>query len=220
MEWLMNPRFEVANWYARKLTGVYKALCAGLSENNPEYNTLELLDRGLLSEEKCKLDELAWELYTPLPDAKFMYSDTHLFVIELNGQQIPAGTYPALQWGAAVTRDFKRLIPKPVVVVVHINGKPARVPLDLGSLSDFMSVTLVDQLRLPLTELEKPIVVQLAVQGNLKWIMARERACNTSQLMRTDTLILSTYKIMTWSWEHRSCSSIRSWWVWTLPAWW
>ena len=89
MDQLMNPHFEVANWYARKLTCVYEALCAGLSENNPEYNTLKLLDRGLLSEEECKLDKLARELYTPLPDAKFMYSNTHLFVIELNGQQIP-----------------------------------------------------------------------------------------------------------------------------------
>jgi len=166
MDRLMNPRFEVANWYARKLTCTFEALCAGLSENNPEYNTLKLLDRGPLSEEECKLDELAQELYTPLPDAKFMYSETHLFVVELNGQQIPAGMYPALQRGAAVTRDFKRLIPKPVVVVVHINGKPARALLDSGSLSDFMSVTLADQLRLPLNELEKPIVVQLAVQGS------------------------------------------------------
>jgi len=176
MERLMNPRFKVANWYARKLTCAYEALCAELSENNPEYNTLELLDRGPLSEEECKLDKLAWELYIPLPDAKFMYSDTHLFVIELNGQQIPAGTYPALQRGAAVTRDFKRLIPKPVVIVVHINGKPARVLLDSGSLSDFMSVTLVDQLRLPLNELEKPIVVQLVVQGSRSKVNCGARA--------------------------------------------
>jgi len=44
MDQLMNPRFEVANWYARKLTCTYEALCAGLSENNPEYYILELLD--------------------------------------------------------------------------------------------------------------------------------------------------------------------------------
>ena len=132
-------------------------LCARLSENNSEYNSLKLLDHGPLSTEECKLNELAWKLYTPLLDAKFIYSDMYLLIIELNGQQIPMGTYSTLQQGAAVTHDFKRLIPKLVIVVVHINGKATRVLLNLGLLSDFMSITLADQLRLSLTELTKPI---------------------------------------------------------------
>ncbi|KIK33352.1 hypothetical protein CY34DRAFT_27054 [Suillus luteus UH-Slu-Lm8-n1] len=94
----------------------------------------------------------------------FTSQGTSLFVVELNGQQIPAGTYPALQRGSAVTKDLKRLIPKPVVVLVHVNGHPARALIDSGSLSDFMSVTLAEQLKVPRQELTKPIVVQLAYQ--------------------------------------------------------
>lgn len=50
------------------------------------------------------------------------------------------------------------------MVIVHINGKPAHALIDSGSLSEFMSVTLAEQLKVPRTELTKPVVVQLAVQ--------------------------------------------------------
>ena len=44
--------------------------------------------------------------------------------VELNRVQVPKGTYVAIQHNAAVAKDFKHLIPKPVVVVVEINGHP------------------------------------------------------------------------------------------------
>ncbi|KAG2045859.1 hypothetical protein BDR06DRAFT_900090 [Suillus hirtellus] len=115
---------------------------------------------------ECQLDDVTRRIYTPPPDVKVMCKNVHLFVLELNGQQIPAGTYPALHRTAAVAKDFKWVIPKPLVVMVHINGHPARALIDSGSLSDFMSVTLADQLKIPRIELAKPIVVQLAVQGS------------------------------------------------------
>jgi len=86
----------------------------------------------------------------PLPDAKIICKDDQLFMIELNGQQIPAGTYPAIHRTVAATKDFKRVIPKLLVVVVHINGHPVWALIDSGSLS----------------ELVKPIIVQLVVQGS------------------------------------------------------
>ncbi|KAI0374721.1 hypothetical protein BV20DRAFT_1079884, partial [Pilatotrama ljubarskyi] len=73
---------------------------------------------------------------------------------------------PALQRNAATPRDFKRLIPEPVVVVVHINGHPARALLDSGSLSDFMSAKLAHQLGVKVFELDKALPVHLAVQGS------------------------------------------------------
>ncbi|OCH93667.1 hypothetical protein OBBRIDRAFT_749080, partial [Obba rivulosa] len=73
---------------------------------------------------------------------------------------------PALQRNASSPRDFKRLIPKPVVVVVDINGHPARALLDSGSLSDFMSTKLAHQLGVKTFELEKALPVHLAVQGS------------------------------------------------------
>jgi hypothetical protein len=162
----LNPRFELASWYNKKLSDAHHELCAELSKNSPEVNMLRLLDREPMTDLECQLEEVARRICTPPPNAKFAYDKSHLFVVELNGQQIPAGTYPALQRGSAVTKDFKRVIPKPVVVTVSMNGRPARALIDSGSLSDFMSVTLADQLKVNKVELTKPIVVQLTVQGS------------------------------------------------------
>lgn len=63
-------------------------------------------------------------------------------------------------------RDFQRRLPKPIVVAVSLSGKPARALLDSGSLSDFVSTTVVDQLGLTTDVLAKPIAVKLAVTGS------------------------------------------------------
>jgi hypothetical protein len=74
-------------------------------------------------------------------------------VLSTAGIQIPCGTLAALQRNAAVPKDFTCVIPKPIVVVVQINGQPARALLDSGSLGDFMSTSLADQLKLAKVEL-------------------------------------------------------------------
>ncbi|KAI0362887.1 hypothetical protein BV20DRAFT_905660, partial [Pilatotrama ljubarskyi] len=56
------------------------------------------------------------------------------------------GALIAVQRNAATPKDFKRLIPEPAVVVVHINGQPARALIDSGSLSDFMSAKFAHQI--------------------------------------------------------------------------
>ena len=86
--------------------------------------------------------------------------------LDLFRAQIPKGTYPALERNAGTVKDFKRMVPKPVVVVVHINGHPAWALLDTGSLADFMSSTLAEQLGFTRMELAKPLTIQLAVQGS------------------------------------------------------
>lgn len=73
-----------------------------------------------------------------------------MIVLELNGLQVPRGTYPAVQRNAAVTKDTSRKVPRPVVITAKINGHPARALLDSGSLGDFMS----------------SLGLQLAVQGS------------------------------------------------------
>ncbi|KAI9068657.1 hypothetical protein FKP32DRAFT_1561275, partial [Trametes sanguinea] len=85
-------------------------------------------------------------------------------VLELCATGTPG--IPAVQRNAAAPRDFKRLIPEPIVVVVEIDGHPARALLDSGSLSDFISTKLVHQLGIKTIELEKPLPVHLAVQGS------------------------------------------------------
>jgi hypothetical protein len=145
---------------------VYGKLCDKLQKYTPKYDILRLLERGPLTPAEYQLDDLAQRVYTPPPNLKVICQDTHLFIVELNGQQIPTGTYPTIHQTAAVTKDFKHVIPKPLVVVVHVNGHLARALINSGSLSNFMSVTLADQLNIPHVELAKPIVVQLVVQGS------------------------------------------------------
>lgn len=82
------------------------------------------------------------------------------------GVQVPKGTYAALQCNAVTLKDFAWLVPKPVVIVVQINKHPARALLDSGSLGDFMSTSLADQLGVTKSELKKPLPLQLAVQGS------------------------------------------------------
>jgi hypothetical protein len=52
-----------------------------------------------------------------------------------------------------------------MVVVVNINGQLYHALLDLGSFSDFVLTMIVDQLKLKLTLLDKPLPLQLAVSG-------------------------------------------------------
>lgn len=58
------------------------------------------------------------------------------------------------------------LVPKPIVIVVQIDGHPARALLDSGLLGDFMSTSLPDQLMVVKMELKKPLALQLAMQGS------------------------------------------------------
>jgi len=90
---------------------------------------------------------------------------THLNV-ECNKTMPSSSGYSALERNAAVTKDVTRTIPKPVVVIVHANEQPARALVDTGSLADFMSLNLAEQLKVKRIWLEKPLPIQLAVQGS------------------------------------------------------
>ncbi|EMD30509.1 hypothetical protein CERSUDRAFT_101289 [Gelatoporia subvermispora B] len=113
---LTNPRFELGNWWIRQVSRILAEASQEDETNDYEdYNEEHELDSGSAS-------------------------------IGLNAVSTarPKGvdSLPALQRNAANPRDFKRLIPEPMVVVVEINGHPARALLDSGSLSDFMSSKL------------------------------------------------------------------------------
>ncbi|KJA15264.1 hypothetical protein HYPSUDRAFT_101519, partial [Hypholoma sublateritium FD-334 SS-4] len=86
--------------------------------------------------------------------------------ISLAATQIPRGTFAAMQRTAAQVKNVVRTVPRPVVINVSINNQPARALLDSGSLGDFISATLTDQLKLTRKTLETPIALQLAVQGS------------------------------------------------------
>jgi len=71
-----------------------------------------------------------------------------------------------LQRNAAQVKGHHRILPKPIMVKVTINDQPARALLDSGSLGDFMSSTLADQLAMKRSILDAPLSLQLAVQGS------------------------------------------------------
>ncbi|KIJ10554.1 hypothetical protein PAXINDRAFT_16471 [Paxillus involutus ATCC 200175] len=166
VELATNPKVNLVSWYNRRVERAFESLAHELVANNREVDILRWLFRAPLTDVETALDELACNLLRPLPDVDFVETTTHYIITELNGVQVPMGTYPALQRNSSVPKDFKRVIPKPVVIVVNINGRPARALVDTGSLLDFMSSTLAEQLHLPRIELSKPLSVQLAVQGS------------------------------------------------------
>jgi hypothetical protein len=130
--------------------------------------------------------------------------------LELNGVQVPWGTYAGLQRNAAVPKDFTQVVPKPIVVVVDIKGQPAHALLDLGLSGDFISMTLADQLKLLCVELTWPLSLQLAVQGsrskvnwgtkvNLKYQGINEECYLDIANLSSYDLILST----PWWFQHK-----------------
>ncbi|KZP07979.1 hypothetical protein FIBSPDRAFT_686318, partial [Athelia psychrophila] len=81
-----------------------------------------------------------------------------------------------LERTAMKLKGFNRVCPRPIEVVVLINGQSCRALLDSGSLSDFMSTTICDQLRVHKENLEKSIPLQLACAGSSSKIHARATA--------------------------------------------
>jgi len=78
----------------------------------------------------------------------------------------------ALQRHAARPKSTGRLLPRSLIVVVLVNDRPCRALIDSGSLTDFISTTVVDQLKLKFDLLEKPIPLQLAVLGSRSIVKA------------------------------------------------
>ena len=72
-------------------------------------------------------------------------------------------------------KDQSRKIPEPIVVLAKINGHQVQALLDNGSMADFLSTTVVDQLDLQSEQYAKPLPVQLAVHGSRSKINCRVR---------------------------------------------
>ena len=117
-----NPRFNVAQWYRRCIQQV-------------QIDVFDELGESSLGEDLCHLFE------TPDMDGSDAIGN-----IELYHAQFMPSKFSAIQKNTAVTRDFKHTIPKPIVVVAHVNGQPVQALIDTGSLADFVSLTLVEQL--------------------------------------------------------------------------
>ncbi|KZT31119.1 hypothetical protein SISSUDRAFT_1133640 [Sistotremastrum suecicum HHB10207 ss-3] len=63
-------------------------------------------------------------------------------------------------------KDADKRLPKPVIIETRIDSNPVRTLIDSGSMADFMSTTLADQLKVKRITLATPLPLQLAVKGS------------------------------------------------------
>ena len=130
----------------------------------------------------------------------------------VGGIQVDKHKYPALQRNAAQVKGNQRVLPKPLVVKVTINGHPARALLDSGSLGDFMSSTLADQIGGKKTILETPLALQLAVQGSRSkvnsTITTQFQYQDINEQRTFDVINLNNYDLILgtpWMHQHQIC---------------
>ena len=197
-ESIEDPNFDLVSWYEFRLAQFE-------------------LDQFDFTEAKIRevaTDESAWPkiwdiirrtLYSPMGDLESGN-------IEINGVQVARDKYPAVQRNAASVKDKTRVLPKPVTLTIKIDGHPARALVDSGSLGDFMSTNLADQLNVKREELEAPLGLQLAVQGSRSKINFRARSRfqyqGIDEERQFDIINLSNYDLILgtpWMYQHQVC---------------
>ena len=62
-------------------------------------------------------------------------------------------------------KDHTRKVPKPVVILVKLNGDEVRALIDMGLMANFISMTITEQLKLKKETYLKLLGVQLAIHG-------------------------------------------------------
>ncbi|KAG6877161.1 hypothetical protein C0993_009814 [Termitomyces sp. T159_Od127] len=168
---LHDSMFDIVRWYQEKVREAPQQLSEDFESNEPDDPDN---DQDTESIQLYNLDEinavLAHQMRTMRTERKTQrtreISLNLIRMLELNGQQVEAGTYPALLRNNVKHRNEQRRVPKPLVITVKVNGHPVRALIDSGSLGDFMSTTSAEQLKVRRLELADPIPVQLAVQGS------------------------------------------------------
>ena len=138
--------------------------------------------------------------------------DLEEVLIELRVLQVDWKSYAAIQRNSATVKDKTRLLPKPVVLKVKVDGQVARALVDSRSQGDFMSSTLVDQLELKRTGFAEPLKLQLAVQGSHSVINARvEARFQFNEIDKRcvfDVINLNNYDMILgtpWMYQHQVC---------------
>ena len=132
--------------------------------------------------------------------------------LELGGIQVDRHKYPTLQRNAAQVKGNQRVLPKPLVVKVTMNGHPARALLDSGSLGDFMLSMLANQLGIQKEPLNMLLPLQLVVQGSRSKVnyvaTAQLQYQNIDEKRTFDVINLSSYDLILgtpWMHQHQVC---------------
>ena len=140
-------------------------------------------------------------------------SEGNFEFLSLNGVQVDRNKYESVQRNTSRVKGAGEcLLPKPVVIKVKINEMPVRALVDSGSLGDFISMTVVDQLKLKHTILGKPLGLQLAVQGSHSKINSCVNISysyqNIKDLPHFDVANLNDYDLILgtpWIYQHQVC---------------
>ena len=156
LSWLCEPEEVEAEWDQDMVSET----CL---EEDYDY---KIVRAKQISQINHAVEQWANETLTPPSESKDLQLVSLPPNLEVYGIQVPQGSYAGLQCNATVSKDFTRMVPKPVVIVVHINGHPACALLYSGLLEDFMSTSLADQLKVRKVVLKKPLPLQLAIKGS------------------------------------------------------
>lgn len=198
---LKNPKFDLVSWYRKELEAGTDCSDTSSMPDCHRCSFDDVVNLRYLFEADRTSDRVEEPTRGDKP---------HAATLELFGQQVPMGNYPSIQRNSASTKDPSRKIPKPLVIVVKIDGEPARALVDSGSLGDFISSLLVQQLRIKKRELNSPIPVQLAVQGSRSRInfgaTAKFEYQSISETRYFDVINLSGYDLILgtpWLFQHR-----------------
>jgi Retroviral aspartyl protease len=206
---LEDHDFDLLKWYDKQLNKPWVTKPQGYNAVLPNED-----DYFFTLEEPLEAPEWAYalnELYhnvsavilahTKLPDEN---------ELQLSGIQVLWDQLAAIARNAAVTRDTMRVVLKPIVVVARINDQSVRVLIDSGSLGDFMSTTLADQLWVMRIILAKPLHLQLAVQGSRSKVNSGTNVLfqyqDIKELRYFDIMNISNYNIIfgtLWLFQHQ-----------------
>ena len=194
---LQTPGFSVGQWFAEQ--------CAFNSSLPNPWEVAQLWADGR--------DQRTLRLSDPSGDECEPVETIGLAtLLDLGGVQVDRNKYPALQRNSAQVKNNHRILPKPVVVKVSVNGQPARALLDSGSLGDFLSSTMADQLAVKREPLGTPLSLQLAVQGSRSKVNARATVDlqyqTVSETRTFDIVNLSNYDLILgtpWMYQHQVC---------------
>lgn len=132
--------------------------------------------------------------------------------LELRVIQVDRNKYVTMQQNAARAKMDERLLPRPVIIKISIDNQPARALIDSGSLGDFISSTLVDQLKLKRMLLDTAVGLQLAVQGSRSKINSTVNAWltyqNIEETQQFDIVNLNDYDVILgtpFMYQHQVC---------------
>ena len=130
----------------------------------------------------------------------------------LGAIQVDRNKYVSIQRNVSKVKSSEHLLPKPVIIKLKIDGQPARALIDSGSLGNLILSTLVDQLKLKRTVLDKAIGLQLTVQGSWSKINAEVSTQLEYQDIREyrqfNVINLNDYDLILgtpWMYQHQVC---------------